>query len=139
MFCVVCARDSTFFFFLLSLRPPRSTRPYTIFPHATRFRTQSAMSVSETRDARLTLSLSGKNLERAGDYNQRIVLQAIRLTEETTRSDLARVTGLTPPTIVNITKRLIDLGLVKQAGRSEERRVGKEWDSTCRSRRSPYH
>src|SRR3546814_4299721 len=63
----------------------------------------------------------------------------------TTRSDLARVTGLTPPTIVNITKRLIDLGLVKPAGRlqgkrgqpamrTEERRVGKECDSTCRSR-----
>src|SRR3546814_16074675 len=25
------------------------------------------------------------------------------------------------------------------ASRSEERRVGKEWVSTCRSRRSPYH
>src|SRR3546814_1883680 len=87
-----------------------------------RDRRQSAMSGSETRDARLTLSLSGTNLERAGDYNQRIVLQAIRLTEETTRSDLARVTGLTPPTIVNITKRLIDLGLVKPAGRLQGKR-----------------
>src|SRR3546814_11077538 len=40
----------------------------------------------------------------------------------TTRSDLARVTGLTPPTIVNITKRLIDLGLVKPAGRLQGKR-----------------
>src|SRR3546814_4583209 len=70
-----------------------------------RDRRQSAMSGSETRDARLTLSLSGTNLERAGDYNQRIVLQAIRLTDE----------------------------------RSEERRVGKECGSTCRSRGSPNH
>src|SRR3546814_12628489 len=27
----------------------------------------------------------------------------------------------------------------KQSARSEERRVGKEWVSTCRSRWSPYH
>src|SRR3546814_19457266 len=26
-----------------------------------------------------------------------------------------------------------------ESGRSEERRVGKEWVSTCRSRWSPYH
>ena len=85
-------------------------------------RRQSTKNGPEARDARLTLSLSGTNLERAGDYNQRIVLQAIRLTEETTRSDLARVTGLTPPTIVNITKRLIDMGLVKPAGRLQGKR-----------------
>lgn len=85
-------------------------------------RRQMAKSGAEARDARLTLSLSGTNLERAGDYNQRIVLQAIRLTDETTRSELARVTGLTPPTIVNITKRLIDMGLVKPAGRLQGKR-----------------
>lgn len=85
-------------------------------------RRQTTKSGTEARDARLTLSLSGTNLERAGDYNQRIVLQAIRLTDETTRSELARVTGLTPPTIVNITKRLIDLGLVKPAGRLQGKR-----------------
>lgn len=85
-------------------------------------RRQITKNGTEARDARLTLSLSGTNLERAGDYNQRIVLQAIRLTDETTRSDLARVTGLTPPTIVNITKRLIDLDLVKPAGRLQGKR-----------------
>src|SRR3546814_8842128 len=32
------------------------------------------------------------------------------------------------------------LGVVGESGsRSEERRVGKEWVSTCRSRWSPYH
>src|SRR3546814_9911404 len=31
------------------------------------------------------------------------------------------------------------LGLLGSAGRSEERRVGKECVSTCRSRWSPYH
>src|SRR3546814_19701695 len=29
-------------------------------------------------------------------------------------------------------------GLIKRARRSEERRVGKEWGRTCRSRCSPY-
>lgn len=85
-------------------------------------RRQPAKGGTDMRNARLTLSLSGTNLERAGDYNQRIVLQAIRLTDETTRSELARVTGLTPPTIVNITKRLIDMGLVKPAGRLQGKR-----------------
>lgn len=85
-------------------------------------RRQIAKNGAEARDARLTLSLSGTNLERAGDYNQRIVLQAIRWAGETTRSELARVTGLTPPTIVNITKRLIDLDLVKPAGRLQGKR-----------------
>ena len=87
-----------------------------------RDRRPAATSGNDVRNARLTLSLSGTNLERAGDYNQRIVLQAIRLTDETTRSELARVTGLTPPTIVNITKRLIDMGLVKPAGRLQGKR-----------------
>lgn len=66
---------------------------------------------------RLAVSLSGTNLARASDYNQRIVLQAIRLSGETTRIALAQQTGLTPPTIANITTRLEDMGLVAQLGR----------------------
>lgn len=66
---------------------------------------------------RLAISLSGTNLARASDYNQRIVLQAIRLSGETTRIALANQTGLTPPTIANITTRLEDMGLVAQIGR----------------------
>nr|WP_174278857.1 ROK family transcriptional regulator [Sphingomonas bacterium] len=63
--------------------------------------------------------LSGTNLERAGDYNLRTVLQAIRVSGETTRGDLVRQTGLTAPTIANITNRLIDQGLVRLAGRRQ--------------------
>ncbi|MGN6374477.1 MAG: ROK family protein [Sphingomonas sp.] len=76
----------------------------------------------EAREARLTVSLSGTNLERAGDYNQRIVLQAIRLARETTRQELSRITGLTAPTIANITRRLLDAGLAKSAGRLQGKR-----------------
>jgi predicted NBD/HSP70 family sugar kinase len=62
-------------------------------------------------------ALSGTNLERAGDYNQRVVLQAIRLHAPITRAELARTTGLTAPAVANITRRLIQLGLVAEAGK----------------------
>lgn len=69
--------------------------------------------------ARLGISLSGTNLERAGDYNQRTVLQAIRVSGEASRTDLAAITGLTAPTIANITRRLLDAGLISEAGRRQ--------------------
>lgn len=74
------------------------------------------------RAARLTVSLSGTNLERAADYNQRVVLQAIRVRSETTRGELVALTGLTPPTIANITRRLIANGLVREIGRVQRGR-----------------
>ncbi|MCU6453696.1 ROK family transcriptional regulator [Sphingomonas sp. A2-49] len=74
---------------------------------------------ADGRDARLSRSLSGTNLERAGDYNLRTVLQAVRLNGDTTRVAIAQQTGLTAPTIANITGRLIDMGLVRNAGRMQ--------------------
>jgi predicted NBD/HSP70 family sugar kinase len=74
---------------------------------------------TEGREARLSRSLSGTNLERAGDYNLRTVLQAVRLNRDTTRVAIAQQTGLTAPTIANITGRLIDMGLVRNAGRMQ--------------------
>jgi len=76
-------------------------------------------SANDDRSARLGVSLSGTNLARAGDYNQRIVLQAIRVAGETTRSALAAITGLTAPTIANITRRLLEEGLIVEAGRNQ--------------------
>ncbi len=64
-------------------------------------------------------SLSGTNLERAGDHNQRVTLQAIRVGGPTTRAYLVEVTGLTPPAIANITKRLINEKLVIEVGRQQ--------------------
>jgi len=64
-------------------------------------------------------SLSGTNLERAGDHNQRVTLQAIRVGGPTTRAYLVEVTGLTPPAIANITKRLIAEKLVIEVGRQQ--------------------
>src|SRR5689334_13522832 len=61
--------------------------------------------------------LSGTNLERAGDHNQRVTLHAIRVNGPITRTDLADITGLTPPAIASITKRLMQDNLIREAGR----------------------
>jgi predicted NBD/HSP70 family sugar kinase len=61
--------------------------------------------------------LSGTNLERAADHNQRVTLHAIRVSGSLTRVELAAITGLTAPAIANITKRLLQDGLIEEAGR----------------------
>jgi predicted NBD/HSP70 family sugar kinase len=66
---------------------------------------------------RSRLRLSGTNLKRVADHNQRITLHAIRVHGPLTRMDLARITGLTPPAIANITRRLLADGLIEEAGR----------------------
>lgn len=67
--------------------------------------------------AAIGANLSGTNLERAGDHNQRVTLQAIRVGGPITRAELAEITGLTAPAIANITKRLLGEGLILEAGR----------------------
>jgi predicted NBD/HSP70 family sugar kinase len=62
-------------------------------------------------------SLSGTNLERAGDYNQRVALQSIRIGAAKTKQEVAALTGLTVPAITNITNRLIEDGLIVEAGK----------------------
>jgi len=57
------------------------------------------------------------NLERVGDHNQRVTLHAIRVNGPITRTDLTDITGLTPPAIANITKRLMQDNLIREAGR----------------------
>lgn len=66
--------------------------------------------------------LSGTNLERAADHNQRVTLHGIRVLGPLTRVELAGITGLTGPAIANITKRLLQDGLIEEAG---QRRGGR--------------
>src|ERR1700704_741962 len=61
-------------------------------------------------------NLSGTNLKRAGDHNQRVTLHAIRVSGPVTRADLARMTGLTAAAIANITKRLLKERMILAAG-----------------------
>lgn len=71
----------------------------------------------EPRTHGLGDSLSGTNLERAGDHNQRVTLQAVRAAgAPITRAEIADLTGLTAPAIANITKRLINDGMILKAG-----------------------
>jgi predicted NBD/HSP70 family sugar kinase len=62
-------------------------------------------------------SLSGTNIERAGDYNQRVALQSIRIGLAKTKQEVATYTGLTVPAITNIANRLIEEGLIIEAGK----------------------
>lgn len=66
--------------------------------------------------------LSGTNLVRAADHNQRVTLHAIRVGGSLTRVELARITGLTGPAIANITRRLLQDGMIEEAG---QRRGGR--------------
>nr|AGU11277.1 ROK family [uncultured organism] len=66
--------------------------------------------------------LSGTNLERAADHNQRVTLHAIRVGGSLTRVELAGITGLTAAAIANITRRLLHDGLIEEAG---QRRGGR--------------
>jgi len=77
----------------------------------------SEISRKSNRKRTAGASLSGANLERVGDHNQRVILQAIRVNGPITRVTLAQITGLTPPAVANITKRLLDDGLILEAGR----------------------
>src|SRR5690349_24956710 len=71
-------------------------------------------ALEEGRDAdRL---LSGTNLERAGDHNQRVTLHAIRVNGPITRAEPAAITGLTAPAIANITKPPLTDNLMPEAG-----------------------
>lgn len=73
---------------------------------------------NELRTHALGDSLSGTNLERAGDHNQRVTLQAVRAAgSPITRAEIADLTGLTAPAIANITKRLLNDGMILKAGR----------------------
>ncbi len=71
--------------------------------------------------------LAGTNIEHAGEHNQRVVLQTIRVHGPLTKADLARRTGLTHPTVSNITNRLSAQGLLTTAG---QRRGGRGQPAT---------
>ena len=74
-----------------------------------------------------TGALAGANIEHAGAHNQRVILQAIRVYGPVTKAELARLTGLTHPTVTNIANRLLALDLLRGAG---QRRGGRGQPAT---------
>jgi predicted NBD/HSP70 family sugar kinase len=68
-------------------------------------------------DAPTLLRPRGSNHVGMRQFNERVVLQAIRLNGSLPKADLARLTGLTAQTIGLITTRLEDDGLVRKEAR----------------------
>jgi predicted NBD/HSP70 family sugar kinase len=64
-------------------------------------------------------SRRGTNLPRMGDFNESVVLDAIRrVPDGLSRVELTQVTGLSAQTVSNICRRLLDNGLAREAGTS---------------------
>src|SRR3546814_17975105 len=102
-----------FLFFLIIRRPPRSTRPDTLFPYTTLFRAEGQTEADDRQ-------CSFQPGERA-----HLVLPPDDPQPHAGEGDIAH--GKTQPEPYRLRQR------------SEERRVGKECVSTCRYRWSPYH
>ncbi|RWR03075.1 ROK family transcriptional regulator [[Pantoea] beijingensis] len=58
------------------------------------------------------MGTSGTNLEHARAHNRRVIIEAIRLSGELTRAELARLTALTPQTVSNIVAELQQAGML---------------------------
>src|SRR3546814_14975044 len=110
----------------MSRRPPRSTRTDTLFPYTTLFRSQGTLVFQREPDG-----IDGaieQQQETVGlvDFAavviaQQVACEAVMAAKQFGRAGIAQ---------------LLDQ---RCRIRSEERRVGKECVSTCRSRWSPYH
>ncbi|WP_024816893.1 ROK family transcriptional regulator [Arthrobacter sp. 31Y] len=60
----------------------------------------------------------GTNLPRMGDFNLTVILEAIRRSSGgLSRVELAQIVGLSPQTISNISRRLLDQELIVEAGK----------------------
>jgi predicted NBD/HSP70 family sugar kinase len=64
----------------------------------------------------------GSNLPRLADYNQAVVLDLVRRDPGRSRADLQRVSGLASQTISNITRRLIDTGMIRESAPADTSR-----------------
>src|SRR3546814_13335254 len=125
--------------------PPRSTRTDTLFPYTTLFRSLIARNIGEDFTLSRVRWLTGGaskiqvafDIEWNGPAGDR-------------RQSTPMVLRMEPPESVVETSRLREFELIQALDgvvpvppcywvRSEERRVGKECVSTCRSRWSPYH
>src|SRR3546814_11502592 len=109
-------------------RPPRSTRTYTLFPYTTLFR--STFRVPQLA-GRIDRNLSGIGFLRT-------ILLCVVVGSAATL--VAMTFGLVIALFLGLALAMMTFPPVNTAlSRSEERRVGKECVSTCRSRWSPYH
>src|SRR3546814_11967916 len=111
--------------------PPRSTRTYTLFPYTTLFR-----SVIEQVCDEIAVGLDDQNSHGLAPWPQRGLASAQDRTPDVGIAWTSAALNTAPT-------RALPLSDTRAGSlprnRSEERRVGKECVSTCRSRWSPYH
>src|SRR3546814_16839940 len=127
-------------------RPPRSTRTYTLFPYTTLFR--SAYLMPAGRITWVDLAKEHRAAEEAlsgGGENPHSLMKVYRNTREAvpystgvvvaSPLDLQNRADDYPPQVVPWGGLVLTVGVEVQRGanKSEERRVGKECVSTCRS------
>ena len=70
-------------------------------------------------DEAVSVRRRGTNLPKMGDFNQSVILETIRRSDEgLSRTELVSATGLSAQTVTNITRRLLDEQLISEAGRT---------------------
>src|SRR3546814_18078327 len=130
-----------FLFFLMIRRPPRSTRTDTLFPYTTLFRSGEQPRIRHIRFCNfIGFGQSGSSSGNSQGVGPDRSAHAPCNGEAGSRAPRAEGNRTTiRRTLVNasgIAAFGVDSG---PPGRSEERRVGTEGVSPCRSRVSPYH
>src|SRR3546814_21138815 len=131
--------------------PPRSTRTGTFFPYTTLFHTYSlcelegadfdklltgAQPPREVRDEPLHVES-----DRPLSYPRRLIGRRRNGSNFPIEMSFVKMEGAHETHYTAFIRDLTEQDATKARLelRSEERRVGKEWVSTCRSRWSPYH
>src|SRR3546814_16490027 len=111
-------------------RPPRPTRTDTIVPYPTRFRS--------TRHQQRQPAAHGRADKNERSFDQTVDQKKNIITPLCQRALLQQAFAHAASRIIEPQHRA-SVRLRPDIERSEERRVGKECVSTCRSRWSPYH
>src|SRR3546814_12572268 len=127
--------------FLKIRRPPRATRTDTLFPYTTLFRSSldkaDGTNVVPEQTVELASDYVSVPTRSTGTEGERELL-AREMQKEMTASILRRIDAASrAPQPIGMPSAPPPVD--EAAPRSEERRVGKECVSTCRSRWSPYH
>src|SRR3546814_17833641 len=108
-------------------RPPRSTRTDTLCPYTTLFRSCGHGLISTVSATVI-----------ADDSIMMLVVPTA--SEDRRTEDCSQLLGRKRMALVTLPHGIAELETTNRISfRSEERRVGKECVSTCRSRGSPYH
>src|SRR3546814_15655733 len=132
-------------------RPPRSTRTDTLFPYTTLFRSEAGGRNPRLTEIEQTARAKEIPVRRVNEQALSGVAGKVRHQGAAARyagaptldeAQLAALIEGAERALVLVLDGIQDphnFGACLRSARSEERRVGKECVSTCRSRWSPYH